>query len=71
MTNEFGLLFSPSLLPFFHFRCYLFAQLWNCALNMLWVSERGKFLVVHLIIVLFFVGVVCFLSLSLKYTGIH
>lgn len=51
MTNEFGLLFSLSLLPFFHFRCYLFAQLWNCALNMLWVSERGKFLVVHLIIV--------------------
>lgn len=60
MTNEFGLLFSLSLLPFFHFRCYLFAQLWNCALNMLWVSERGKFLVVHLIIVLGFFLLVLF-----------
>lgn len=24
-------------------RCYLPAQLWNCALNLLWLSERGKF----------------------------
>lgn len=25
-------------------RCYLLAEIWNCALNLLWVSERGKFL---------------------------
>lgn len=34
-------------------RCYLLAEIWNCALNLLWVSERGKFLTLFTSLVIY------------------